>query len=123
MAAPKSVITDTEIDVLTVLWNTGSLTAREITEQLYANVEPSSMATVQKLLSRLEDKRMIRRDRSGSPHRFEAIVTIEEVAGMQLDTFAEKLSQGSLSPFVMHLVRAKRLSKRDKQRIRKLLDD
>jgi len=123
MAAPKSVVTDTEIDVLIALWDASSLTAREIAEQLYGEVEPSSMGTVQKLISRLENKKMIRRDRSGSPHRFEAKVTREEVAGMQLDTFAEKLSKGSLSPFVMHLVKAKRLSKKDKERIRKLLDE
>ena len=123
MAVSKSVITDAELDVLLVLWSAARLTAREITEELYREVVPSSMGTVQKLLSRLENKRMVRRDRSGSVHQFEANVTQEEVAGMQLDAFAKKLSKGSLSPFVMHLVQAKRLSKKDKERIRKLLDE
>ena len=123
MAVPKSVVTDSEIDVLIALWDSTSLTAREIAEQLYGEVGPSSMGTVQKLISRLENKSMVRRDSSGSPHRFEAKVAREDVAGMQLDAFAEKLSKGSLSPFVMHLVQAKRLSKKDKERIRRLLDE
>lgn len=123
MAVPKSVVTDSELDVLIVLWSESFVTARSLAEQLYGEVAPSSMGTVQKLISRLEDKGMIKRDRRGAPHRFEATVTREEVAGLQLDAFARKLSNGSLSPFVMHLVQTKRLSKKDKERIRRLLDE
>jgi predicted transcriptional regulator len=123
MAVPKSVITDTELDVLKVLWCTAPLSARDITQRLYDEVNRSSMGTVQKLIARLEEKGMVQRDRSVSVHQFEASVTQEEVAGMQMDAFADKLSEGSLSPFVMHLVQAKRLSKKDKEQIRKLLDE
>ena len=123
MAVPKSVITDTELDVLKVLWCAEPLTARDITQQLYDEVNRSSMGTVQKLVARLEEKDMVLRDRSMSVHQFTACVTQEEVAGMQLEAFAYKLSEGSLSPFVMHLVQAKRLNKREKEQIRKLLDE
>jgi hypothetical protein len=34
---------------------------------------------------------------------------------------AEKLSDGSLAPFVMHLVNARGLTKREREEIRKLL--
>ena len=40
---------------------------------------------------------------------------------MQLQVLAEKLSDGSLSPFIMHLVQAERLSKKEKQALRRLL--
>ncbi len=36
---------------------------------------------------------------------------------------AEKLSEGSLSPFVLHLVRSKRLSKEEKAEIKRLLSE
>jgi len=81
------------------------------------------MGTVQKLIARLEEKGMVNRDRRGAAHRFGSAVTREEVAGMQLDDFANKLSGGSLSPFVTHLVNAKRLSKKEKEQIRRLLDE
>lgn len=123
MAVPKSVVTDAELEVLKVLWEGKSLSAREITQQLYDEVNASSMGTVQKLISRLEAKRLVHRDRSDSVHRFNAVVTREDVAGMQLDEFAGKLSEGSLSPFVLHLVQAKRLSKKEKEQIRRLLAD
>ena len=123
MSVPKSVITDAELAVLKVLWTEGSLTARKITERLYEEVNPSSMGTVQKLIARLEEKQLVRRDRSRSVHRFNPKVTCEDIAGMQLDEFASKLSGGSLSPFVLHLLKAKRLSRKEKQQIRRLLDE
>ncbi len=122
MAVPKSIIIDAELEVLKVLWDKAPLMARDITEQLYDEVNPASMGTVQKLVARLEGKEMVHRDRSRSVHQFTAAVTREDVAGMQIEGFAAKLSEGSLSPFVMHLVQAKRLSKKEKEQIRKLLD-
>ncbi len=123
MAVAKSVITDAELAVLKVLWTEGPQTAREITERLYEEVNTSSMGTVQKLIARLEEKKLVRRDRSQSVHRFNSDVTYEDIAGMQLDEFASKLSEGSLSPFVLHLLNAKRLSRKEKQQIRRLLDE
>ena len=123
MALPKSVITEAELEILKVLWLHQPLTSRDIAEQLYGEVNRTSMGTVQKLISRLEEKDMVRRDRSSSVHQFSAAVTREEVAGMQLEEFASKLSGGSLSPFVVHLVQAKRLSKKEKEQIRRLLDE
>ena len=44
------------------------------------------------------------------------------MAGKQLQLLAEKLSDGSLTPFVTHLVQSKKLSKQDRDEIRRLLD-
>jgi BlaI family penicillinase repressor len=54
-------------------------------------------------------------------HRFSTLVTREAVAGMQLQALAEKLSDGSLSPFIMHLMQAERLSKKEKEALLRLL--
>lgn len=123
MAVPKSAITDAELGVLKVLWAKQPVNAREIAEQLYEEADSSSIGTVQKLIARLEKKRLVRRDRSQPVHQFSAAVTREEVAGIQLQEFASKLSGGSLSPFVLHLAQAKRLSKKEKEVIRRLLDE
>lgn len=123
MAVPKSVITDAELNVLKVLWEATSLSAREIAERLYDEVNPSTIGTVQKLITRLEEKEMLSRNDQETPHRFEAALAKEDIAGMQLDEFARKLSEGSLSPFVLHLVQAKSLNKADKEEIRRLLEE
>jgi len=123
MAVPKSVVTDTELSVLKLLWERPALSARDIATHLYEEVNPSSMGTVQKLIARLEEKEMLARNHRQTPHRFEATLTREDIAGMQLEDFADRLSEGSLSPFVLHLVQAEKLSKSDREEIRRLLED
>ena len=121
MAVPKAFITDTELDLLKVLWGHQPLTARAIAGRLYGEENSSVIGTVQKLIQRLEEKELVVRDRREAVHRFSTLVTREEVAGMQLQVLAEKLSDGSLSPFIMHLVQAEHLSKKEKEALRRLL--
>lgn len=123
MAVPKAFITDAELDLLKVLWANEPLTARRIAGFLYNEESASTIGTVQKLIQRLEEKKLVARDRSESAHLFSSRVTRDEVAGMQLQELAEKLSDGSLSPFIMHLASAERLSKQDRQALRRLLGD
>lgn len=119
----QSQLPDAEIAVLKSLWEKAGLTARDITQFVYGNTSSSHIGTVQKLLQRLEKKRYVERDRSKAVHRFHACLTRDEVASKQLDLLAEKLADGSLSPFVTHLVNAKRLTQKERAEIRKLLDE
>jgi predicted transcriptional regulator len=123
VAAPKSFVTPAELGILKVLWRSESLTAREIARQLYPKATTSSIGTVQKLIARLEAKHLLFRDRTEAIHRFSAKVSREELAGMQLEALALELADGSLSPFVLHLVRAKRLTQKEKNEIRRMLDE
>lgn len=123
MAVPKAFITDTELDLLKVLWSDQPLTARAIASRLYGEENASAIGTVQKLIQRLEEKELVVRDRREPVHRFSTRVTRDAVAGMQLQELAAKLSDGSLSPFIMHLVQAERLSKKEKQALRRLLGE
>jgi len=123
MARPKSHVTEAELAVLDVLWERGPTNAREITEQLYPRGEPADVATVQKLLQRLEEKKVVARDRSERVHRFSAVMTREKFAGEQLSGLADKLSGGSLTPLLVHLVESKRLGKRELDELRTMLDN
>ena len=123
MGRHKETIPDAELQVLKLLWRGRPLTAREITEALYGEPTASTVGTVQKLIQRLEKKRYVRRDRSRYVHQFTARVSQVDVAGRQLEILAEKVSDGSLAPFITHLVQARRLSKRESDEIRRLLEE
>lgn len=119
----SSQIPDAELAVLKLLWTTSGLTAREITRSVYRSTTQSSIGTVQKLLQRLEAKKFVERDRSQSIHRFRAATSRAEVASSQLDLLADRIADGSLSQFLTHLVKAKRLSQKEKSEIQRLLDE
>lgn len=122
MSKKRLAVTDAELAVLQLLWATDSMTVRELTEQLYPPGAGSSVATVQKLLQRLEAKRLIVRDRSQYAHTFSAAVARNDFAGKQLSDMAQKLSEGSLAPLLIHLVESDQLTKSELAEIRRLLN-
>jgi predicted transcriptional regulator len=121
VAAKHRHATDAELAVLKVLWADGPMSARSISETLYQDDSASNIATVQKLISRLEEKRLVIRERKPPAHLFRAAISHEQFVGEQLEAMAAKLSDGSLAPFVMHLINARGLSKQERDEIRKLL--
>ena len=122
MRAPRPPATDAELAILKLLWESESLTAREIRERLYPGGTPSDHATVQKLLQRLEQKKLVTRDRRSFAHSFRATASREALAGEQLEALASKLTDGSLVPFILHAVSSKPLTSQEREEIRRLLD-
>src|SRR5688572_13990503 len=123
MARTPQDITDAELDVLQVLWKHGALPIRRIAEMLYGDTRPSQYATVQKLLERLESKDCVKRDRSTHVHVFSAAIDRDELVGRRLQAVAEKLCDGSLTPLLTNLVQMQKLSEKDRQMLRKLIED
>ena len=123
MAKKSLKVTDTELAVLRVLWQQGKETARGITEAIYPDCSASDFATVHSLLKRLEAKKAVKRDRSTHPHGFSTAVTDSDIAGYKLQEFADQLSDGSMAPFIMHLVESQRLSNEEADTIRKMLQN
>ena len=123
MARTAQDVTDAELAVLQALWDSGPATIRRLTEELYPGGATAQYATVQKLLERLETKGFVRRQRSGAAHIFVAAVARGDLIGRRLRDMAEKLCGGSLTPLLTHLVKARRLSSRERQELRALIDE
>jgi predicted transcriptional regulator len=123
MARTPQDVTDTELSVLQSLWDGGPATIRQLTDGLYPGGGTAQYATVQKLLDRLELKGYVRRDRTPAAHTFQASVPRDELIGRRLQDVAVKLCGGSLTPLLTHLVRARKLSDRERQELRDLIDE
>jgi BlaI family transcriptional regulator, penicillinase repressor len=120
--APRE-ITDTELSLLNELWQRPSATVPELTEALYGNNQPALLATVRKLLDRLEVKGCVARDRNHWPHHYFAAVKREELAGNRLQAAADEFFDGDLAPLLTHLVRSRKLTAKDRENLRKLFDE
>jgi predicted transcriptional regulator len=123
MDNPAKDVTDAELAILQVLWDRGSCTIRQLTDELYPGGSDVHYATVQKLLERLEDKEHVARDRSGHAHRFRALTDRDTLVGQRLRTVAEKLTGGMMAPLLTHLVRAEALSRVEREQLRALIDE
>jgi predicted transcriptional regulator len=116
-------VTDAELAILELLWSDGEATIRRLTDVLYPQGSSTHYATVQKLLERLEGKNYVTHRRDVAPHTFSAAVARDELIGQRLQATAEKLCGGSLTPLLMHLVRANALSPKERQELRSLIDN
>lgn len=123
MARTPQDVTDTELALLQVLWDSGPATIRQLTDVLYPGGGTAQYATVQKLLERLETKGCVRRERTPPAHVFMAAIAREDLIGRRLQDMAEKLCGGSLTPLLTHLVRTRGLTARERQELRDLIDD
>src|SRR5260370_32796107 len=121
MGKASGEITDTELSLLNELWQRPSATVPELTEALYGNTQPALLATVRKLLDRMEAKGCVSRDRARWPHHYRAAVKREGLAGNRLQAAADELFDGDLAPLRSHLVRSERLTAKDRKNLRQLL--
>ena len=115
-------LANAELAVMDLLWRDDRLTARQMREQLYPDAAKAQHGTVQRLLQRLEEKGYVERDRSLSVHMFSAVISRQTYACSQLESLASKLTGGSLAPLITHLVEEKKISRKEIERLRAILD-
>ena len=118
----RQALANAELAIMDLLWRNEQLTARQIREQVYPDATKAQHGTVQRLLQRLEDKGYVKRDRSLSVHIFSAAISRQMYAGEQLESLADKLTEGSFAPLITHLVKEKKISRDEINRIRDILD-
>ncbi len=124
MARPARDITESELSVLRILWDRGPATIRQLTDVLYPRgAAAAQYATVQKLLDRMEAKGYVARDRSLYVHVFAAALDRDELIGRRLRSLAETLCDGSMTPLLTHLARAKDLTDADRLALRAIIDE
>ncbi|TWU11051.1 BlaI/MecI/CopY family transcriptional regulator [Allorhodopirellula heiligendammensis] len=115
--------TAAELAILEQLWEHGPSSVKTLSQSLYGASTPSDIATVQKLLSRLEAKKHVERDRNEWPHLFHAVVAREELINQRLQTTADELCDGTMSSLLNHLVGSKKFTSTQRDHLRKLLDE
>ena len=115
-------LANAELALMEALWEGGQVTARELRERLYPDATRAQHGTVQRLLQRLEEKGFVVRDRNLAVHQFTAVVSRQEYAGQQLESLADKLTDGSIAPLLTHLVEHNKISPNEIERIREILD-
>ena len=116
-------VSDAELEVLKVLWDTGPSTVRDVVAALRPRGRRLADITVLTLLSRLRDKRYVAADRRETAHVFRAVVSRDDLVGSSLAALADRVCEGAASPLMLALVRGQRFTAEEIAHFRKLLDD
>jgi predicted transcriptional regulator len=116
-------VTETELSILSVLWDRGPSGIRDIVEAIYGEHTPTLHATVKSLLDRLGEKGYVECDRSTFAHQFSAKVDRETYVGEALQKLADSHFEGSLAPMLLTLVERVKLTRRDRETLRNIIDN
>lgn len=118
----RPAMSDSERDVLKVLWEHGPLTAREVLDILNNAGQKWSRSTVITLLQRLEKKGYVESDKSEFAFIFRATLTREEVIRTRIEEMAHELCDGKALPLVLSFAEGIQFSAADLKRFRDMID-
>ena len=101
-----------ELEIMEILWKLGEASVREVREAIQERRRPG-YTTVQTILSRLEEKKAVRRTRKiGNALLFEPLIAREPVYRRMIDDFLG-LFGGSAQPLVGRLLETGQLTLED----------
>lgn len=123
MSPRRATLSETELEVLKVLWEQGSGTVRELNQVLASRGRRWAYTTVLTLLYRLEAKGFVGSDKSGVAHIFRPLVSREKLLRQRLSHLADELCEGTASPLVHALVHGHHFTPGEIEQFRKLLDE
>jgi BlaI family transcriptional regulator, penicillinase repressor len=115
--------TDSELEILTVLWSRGPCTVREVYETLHRRRKSAQYSTVLKFMQIMAQKGLLLRDDTERAHVYEPAHTRE---WMQQQLAVDLLQRGfdwSMKNFLIGALSARKASKEEIAELRKLLDD
>lgn len=101
MAAPKLIKpTESELEILQILWEKGVATVREVHEGLAATKDVGYTTTL-KLMQIMNEKGIVKRDDSMRTHIYQAAVNKEKTQKHLLNKMIENLFGGSSTQLVI----------------------
>lgn len=111
--------TDSEMEILQVLWSKGQSSVREVFETL--DKKDVGYTTILKLMQIMHEKGMVARDTSSKTHLYEANIEKESTQGQFLDKMIDTVYNGSTARLVMQALGNDRTSERELEEIKAFL--
>ncbi len=115
----RVTFTARELDVMSLLWESGSGTVSEVRDRLSDDLAYTTVLTI---LRTLESKGHVRHESEGRAHRYYPTVERSDAGESALRHLTAKVFGGSAETLLAHLVSDKGLKPRELARMRKLLE-
>jgi BlaI family penicillinase repressor len=115
-------ISETEWEVMKVVWAKGPCSAGEIVEALLGAAPSRHPKTIKTYLGRLTAKKALGFRKDGRGYLYRPLVTENECVKAVSQSFLDRVFAGSVKPMLAHFVEQKRLSAGEIQELKRLLD-
>jgi len=121
MAGSNTIPSNSELEILHVLWRKGPQTVRQIHPALRRKRE-IGYTTVLKTLQVMAEKGLVTRDETERSHVYRAAVPEKSVKRRLVSDMLDRVFEGSAANLVLQALSTKRATPEDIRRIRKLLN-
>jgi BlaI family penicillinase repressor len=123
MAIAKNIKpTESELEILQVLWNMQPATVRNVHEELL-KTKDAGYTTTLKLMQIMFEKGLVSRDSSCKTHIYQTTVTKEKTQNLLLNKMIDSLFAGSPVQLVIQALGNHKASKKELDEIRTYLDN
>jgi BlaI family penicillinase repressor len=116
-------ISETEWELMKVIWANAPCSAGQIIEALTRRDPSWHPKTVKAFLNRLVKKKALGFSKEGRAYLYRPLVREEDCVEAASQTFLERVFGGSLRPMLAHFVEKKKLSTSEIRELRQLLED
>jgi BlaI family transcriptional regulator, penicillinase repressor len=114
--------TDSELAILTILWERGPSTVRQVHEALAAERDTGYTTTL-KLMQIMADKGLVTRNESARTHVYAAMASEQQTQRQLVKDLVDRAFGGSAAALVLQALNAEGASPAELREIRKLIDD
>lgn len=114
--------TESELEILQVLWEKNMASVREVHEEL-VQLKDVGYTTTLKLMQIMHEKGLVKRDDSVKTHIYQASVSREKTQKHMLGKMIDTLFQGSPTQLVMQALGNHKASANELEEIQKLIDN
>jgi predicted transcriptional regulator len=119
---PKSeTLTGQELEIMKIVWPLGRATVRAIYERL-RDRRTIAYTTVQTMMNILEAKGHLKKTRGDKAQVYVPVRPQQAVVKSMVLEFVDRVFDGSARPLLLHLVKEKGLTDRERRALQKLLD-
>lgn len=123
MKARIPKISDTEWEIMRIVWAHHPITAADIIARLTSADSSWHPKTARTLLARLVEKKALDYEERGRSYVYEPKVTEEECIAAASGSFVDRVFGGALKPMLAHFIEQRRLSREELDELRALLDE
>jgi predicted transcriptional regulator len=122
MRPPHSTLTPQELAIMKVVWRLEKATVRDVYETLREKRQVA-YTTVMTMMKILEDKGYLKKTRVERAFVYKPTRPRQQVVGAMVRDFVERVFDGASGGLLLHLAKDRRLSKEERDRIRRAIDE
>lgn len=113
--------TESELEILNILWKKGEATVKEVHEEL-SKTKESGYTTTLKIMQIMHEKGLVSREKEGKTHKYSSAYSAEKTRTQLLDKLMDAAFGGSAMKLVMQALGNKKTTREEIKELKEYLD-